>query len=439
MRSAISVSSASRRCASVSRARPGRRCPCRCRTSARSPRWRGRGSASRGRAPSDRSRRAGAGGTRSRRARRWRASGASAARPPLLGGVEDRVPALAVGRTLGHAGELVPARVVKVVVAVRQGRPHHLGHRFGDRPELQGAVGQRRPGVRLGGDVDAQQLQVGDVAVGSATGHVAHQGVAPVGARMGCLERHRLAREGPGEEGPARRVGRLAHDLAQGPPDGLGRRPAEPPGEIAVGEAADLVAVEGGDQGGGGLGDAAQVVAVGPRRAEGRDEADLPRRLPAERGEGRRRVVRQAVGTRRGIEHAQGAEETAVRAGQHEAGLEAQGGGTADRRQPRGARVAERSGTMTGSRPARRRGLPPRPGRARRHRPQAGAPGIRTIAKAVPQTIRARRAVSARSGMGGGRPACPARPSRSPRCRRDCSCRKSRPRVPHPDLAEWPR
>ncbi len=66
---------------------------------------------------------------------------------------------------------------------------------------------------------------------------------------------------------------------------------------------------------------------------------------------------------------------------------------------------------MTGSRPARAARASASSGASPGGTgPQAGAPGTRTIAKAVPQAIRARRAVSARSGMGGG-PACMSRPA----------------------------
>ena len=49
--------------------------------------------------------------------------------------VEHAGPSFAIGRSHRYAGELVPARIVIVVRAIRQGRPDHLRHRVGERVE----------------------------------------------------------------------------------------------------------------------------------------------------------------------------------------------------------------------------------------------------------------------------------------------------------------
>jgi hypothetical protein len=71
--------------------------------------------------------------------------------------VEHAVPALAVGGAVRHAGELVPAAVVIIVVAVEPGRPDHLRQSVGEQPELRlvavlpRTCPRRHGGCRVGG------------------------------------------------------------------------------------------------------------------------------------------------------------------------------------------------------------------------------------------------------------------------------------------------
>ena len=64
--------------------------------------------------------------------------------------MEHVVPALAIGRSVRHAGEFVPARIVIIVEAVGQRRPHHLRHRVGQCAEAILAVGQALARVAIG-------------------------------------------------------------------------------------------------------------------------------------------------------------------------------------------------------------------------------------------------------------------------------------------------
>ena len=73
-------------------------------------------------------------------------------------GMEHIIPAGAVGRARRHAGIAVPLLVVVIVVAVRQGRPHHLRHGVGDDAKLRFALAQCRRAARsLGRDADARR------------------------------------------------------------------------------------------------------------------------------------------------------------------------------------------------------------------------------------------------------------------------------------------
>ncbi len=257
-----------------------------------------------------------------------------------------------------HAGELVPARVVIIVVAVRQGRPHHLGHRFGDGPELQGAVGERRPRLLLGGDVDAEQVQVDDRAAGLAMGDVAHERVAPVAAGMGRLERDGLAGEGPGEQRLPRGVGRLAHDRPQRRPtvsDGsrpnhreklpLAKRQTSSWSRAAISAGAASVMLRRSSR-------SARASASARARPISRAACRRGWRAP-------RPAAPSAPPAVPRIEHAEGAEGLPVRARRAMPAWKRRAGGpvTADRPAVRPSRA--RSGTITGSAPARRASAAP--------------------------------------------------------------------------------
>ena len=66
----------------------------------------------------------------------------------LIVGMEHVVPAFAVSGAGGRAGELVPARVVVIVIAVRLRRPHHLRHGIREGAKSDLAILQR--GARFG-------------------------------------------------------------------------------------------------------------------------------------------------------------------------------------------------------------------------------------------------------------------------------------------------
>ena len=70
-----------------------------------------------------------------------------APRMVLVVGMEHTIPALAIGRSGGNAGELVPASIIIVVITIGQGRPHHLRHRVGEDAERRVHPLQRVAGI----------------------------------------------------------------------------------------------------------------------------------------------------------------------------------------------------------------------------------------------------------------------------------------------------
>src|SRR5690606_30567537 len=61
-------------------------------------------------------------------------------------GVEHRLPVFAIGRTRRRTGELVPASIEIIVVAIGKRRPHHVGQRIGQGVEASVALAQRIAG-----------------------------------------------------------------------------------------------------------------------------------------------------------------------------------------------------------------------------------------------------------------------------------------------------
>ena len=148
IRSRSAVRSATRPFELLARLEPAprapRRCPgcrCRCRTSARScpPR---RASAGHARASSGTDRCDAAGGTRCGRARRSPSIRRQSAQVRSRSSGWTMVSQSAPSVEPRNAGEIVPALVVVVVVAVRPGRPDHLVDGIGDGLELRLALAQ---------------------------------------------------------------------------------------------------------------------------------------------------------------------------------------------------------------------------------------------------------------------------------------------------------
>src|SRR5690606_19544692 len=66
--------------------------------------------------------------------------------PLPVAGVEHRLPVFAIGRTRRRTGELVPASIEIIVVAIGKRRPHHVGQRIGQGVEASVALAQRIAG-----------------------------------------------------------------------------------------------------------------------------------------------------------------------------------------------------------------------------------------------------------------------------------------------------
>ena len=74
--------------------------------------------------------------------------------PLLVLGMEHAVPTLSIGGAIGNAGEFIPACVEIIMIAVGQGRPHHLRHGIGQHLQLGFAHLQGSLRVELAFDFD---------------------------------------------------------------------------------------------------------------------------------------------------------------------------------------------------------------------------------------------------------------------------------------------
>src|SRR5262249_51959836 len=101
---------------------------------------------------------------------------------PHVVGVEDPGPALVLAAVAGEAGELVPALVAPVEVAVGPGGPDDLGHSVGQLAEAGLALAQRLLQGLAGADLPDDAAHAGGPA--PVVGEEAALGLDPVDAAV---------------------------------------------------------------------------------------------------------------------------------------------------------------------------------------------------------------------------------------------------------------